>query len=137
MRLSQVLVVVAASFLFTSEALSAKTDSHQAQIADPTLIGDLGARLLRSHHTVVEADNDSEETGFDNVEDDSEERALLPKDYTRLTNYAEKLGIDVQRAATNTAYLSTVKKEYDLYQALLNRLIQKRKSKKAPRITTE
>ncbi|KAE8968064.1 hypothetical protein PR003_g29107 [Phytophthora rubi] len=46
MRLSQVLVVIAASFLVTSEAISTTTDSNQVEKL--TSLGD--QRLLRTHY---------------------------------------------------------------------------------------
>ncbi|POM59937.1 Secreted RxLR effector peptide protein [Phytophthora palmivora] len=57
MRLSQVLVVAAASFLFASEAITVTMDSNQAKIS--TVVGGgPSQRLLRRNEKPVDPDSD-------------------------------------------------------------------------------
>lgn len=90
MRLSQVLVLIAASLLFTSEALSATMDSKISKVTSP---GASSQRLLRVHHSTVEDD------------DDSEERGLTSKYAEKLAAYADDLGFNLQRAEKSQTYL--------------------------------
>ncbi|KAF4131637.1 hypothetical protein GN958_ATG19195 [Phytophthora infestans] len=122
MRISHAVVVVTVAFLASSEALSTRMDDKVSTVA--THDGPR-QRLLRIPHTAVEN------------EDDSEERGLQAKDYLRLDAYADKLGINVEKAMKNTAYLGKVKDKYGKYQTYLNQLIEKRKSKGLSTITHE
>ncbi|GMF57752.1 unnamed protein product [Phytophthora fragariaefolia] len=67
MRLSQVLVIAAASFLFASEAIAVTPDSNQAKISTVAR-GDSRQRFLRSYKKTVEDDSDD-------LDDLDEERA--------------------------------------------------------------
>ncbi|GMF59747.1 unnamed protein product [Phytophthora fragariaefolia] len=61
MRLSNLLVVILASFLVTSEILSTPTYSNQAQISEVVAPGDPNQRFLRRQSRIEEDDFDSEE----------------------------------------------------------------------------
>ncbi|KAG3141381.1 hypothetical protein PI126_g15515 [Phytophthora idaei] len=97
MRLSYVSVVLAVSFLIACEASSMTTGSNQ--ISKVILTSNPSQRLLRTRHTAVEANADSEE------------RALTPETMKEMMKklmtkeeYAAKLGISGQiRASLNGA----------------------------------
>ncbi|KAE8883570.1 hypothetical protein PF005_g15334 [Phytophthora fragariae] len=92
MRLSQVLVTIAASFLVRSEALSTSTDSKLSEVGSPS---GPSQRLLRTHPRFVEDEDDS-----------SEERGLSAHQWKQLQAYAENtLGIDWKRVEQSTSYL--------------------------------
>ncbi|KAG3102103.1 hypothetical protein PI124_g7558 [Phytophthora idaei] len=57
MRFSHVLVVIAAAFLATTDALSTSTETRAAQVASQD---GPSQRLLRNHYTTAEDDEDSE-----------------------------------------------------------------------------
>ncbi|KAG3166082.1 hypothetical protein PC128_g19804 [Phytophthora cactorum] len=99
MRLSQVLLAIAASFLFNSEALSATMDSNQAKIAKVASTGGPSQRLLRASYTPVEEVDDAEERlgGMDkfSVEHQNILKAL-----------AKKLGFNLSQAMADTGYFS-------------------------------
>ncbi|RLN45299.1 hypothetical protein BBI17_009916 [Phytophthora kernoviae] len=97
MRLSHVLVAIAATFLVTSEALSTITDSNEAKISKVASPGGPSKRMLRTHHNTYEDDEDDEERGL--------------RFKTSLNGY--------------DAFLRTP--EYTKYQAYLNYLKSKKK----------
>ncbi|POM70658.1 Avirulence protein (Avh) [Phytophthora palmivora] len=93
MRLTQVLVVATASFLFASEAIAVTMDSNQAKISTVAR-GGPSQRLLRSYKNHVEDDSDN----FD----DSEERGPM----TELRTLATKWGYSIDDIVTGSARLS-------------------------------
>ncbi|ETP53739.1 hypothetical protein F442_01379, partial [Phytophthora nicotianae P10297] len=96
MRLSFVFVAIVATLLVTSEALA---DSNYAD-----------RRLLRTHYTTSA---------------ESEERGIKDIPTERLNALGKKLGIDVQRATTDTVYFRRISPEVmKKYQKKLNKLIQ-------------
>ncbi|KAF4316253.1 hypothetical protein BBO99_00009609 [Phytophthora kernoviae] len=101
MRLSHVLVVIAATFLLTSEALLATTDSNQVKISKVTSPGGPSQRMLRTHHNTYEDDEGNE---------DDEERALTKKKMKKkmknkmtVDGYANKLSIAEQMEGFKTS----------------------------------
>ncbi|OWZ11567.1 RxLR effector protein [Phytophthora megakarya] len=130
MRVSQAVLVLVASFLFTSEALSATMDSNQAQIAKMTSPGD--QRLLRAYHKSTDEEIDSED-------DSLEERGLNSAAKAQLARVAEGLGIDIQKAERSATYLAQIQQtaEYGQYKTLLEKLQKEGRSKKASQITYE
>ncbi|KAG7394275.1 hypothetical protein PHYBOEH_005412 [Phytophthora boehmeriae] len=100
MRLSHVLVVIAAAFLVTSEALSTITDSNQIKLSGVEVTSQQSQRVLRTHHTIDE-DDEEDEDDEDEDEEDDEERALTTTKMWRMKNkgmsamdYAKKMNID-------------------------------------------
>ncbi|KAJ8574556.1 hypothetical protein ON010_g4655 [Phytophthora cinnamomi] len=113
MPLSQVVVVITASFLVTSEALSTTMDSDQAKVSKVVSPGASHHRLLRIHDTADEDEDTS---------DDSEERGLTP---TQMEDYAiKKLGIDWAKSERSTAYFQSLK-NCAKYVAMYNNYFQK------------
>ncbi|KAG7402308.1 hypothetical protein PHYBOEH_000016 [Phytophthora boehmeriae] len=126
MRLSYVLVVIAATFLLASEAFSTTADSVQGKISDVASPDSPTQRLLRTHHAAYE---------------DGEERALTLKKMKRMRkegktkeDYAAKLKItdEVNRIAAGgvgmVQFMNSHK--YDKYKTYINFLIDmKRKGK--------
>ncbi|KAF4315106.1 hypothetical protein BBO99_00002630 [Phytophthora kernoviae] len=64
MRLSHVLVAIAATFVVTSEASSSITGSISAETSRVAVSGGPSQRMLRTHHTTYEDDEDEEERGL-------------------------------------------------------------------------
>ncbi|OWZ04483.1 Avirulence (Avh) protein [Phytophthora megakarya] len=73
MRLSQVLVIGAASFLFANEAIAVTMDSNQAKVSTMASAGPT-QRLLRSYKHVEEDSDDLDD--LDNLEERSGNPAL-------------------------------------------------------------
>ncbi|KAF4314758.1 hypothetical protein BBO99_00009020 [Phytophthora kernoviae] len=132
MRLSHVLVAIAATFLVTSEAFSTTTDSNEAEISKVALSGGPSQRMLRTHHNIYEDKEDEED------EEDEEERGLssLKMKFMRsqgmsADDYAEKLGIAAKMKGFESnprgfqAFLETDK--YEKYKTYLNYLKSKKK----------
>nr|AEK80660.1 Avh98b [Phytophthora sojae] len=131
MRLSQVLMAIAATFLVAGEALSTATDSNQAKLAQVALAsGQSQQRHLRAHPT------------------ESEERALDPttlqrmfKDGVKVDDYAATLGItdDIANAMRNPTALNNLlgTPNYEKYRSYLNYVTKKRNSRRAGRIIYE
>ncbi|KAF4314660.1 hypothetical protein G195_011607, partial [Phytophthora kernoviae 00238/432] len=88
MRLSHVLVAIAATFLVTSEAFSTTTDSNQAKISKVASPGGPSQRMLRTHHNTYEDEEDDEERGLGNIK-----MKLMASIGMSADDYAEKLGI--------------------------------------------
>ncbi|KAF4317321.1 hypothetical protein G195_008855 [Phytophthora kernoviae 00238/432] len=65
MRVSHVLVAIAATFLVTSEAFSTTTGSNKVEISKVALSGGPSQRMLRTHHNIYEDDEDEGERGLD------------------------------------------------------------------------
>ncbi|KAG2766060.1 hypothetical protein Pcac1_g22657 [Phytophthora cactorum] len=114
MRLSQVLVVAAASFLFASEAIAVTMDSNQAKISTVAR-GGPSKRLLRSYSKPVEDDSDDL--------DDSEERTG-----NGLAALATRWGYTVDDITAGIVKLN--EKQLKKWQAVLNENIKQRKSEK-------
>ncbi|KAG3142558.1 hypothetical protein PC128_g24755 [Phytophthora cactorum] len=109
MRVSCVLVLIAATFLATSEALA---DSDQ-----------IDQRSLRVHPPVSA---DSEERGF----------ADIP--LQRLNSLSEKIGVDVPKAASSTKYFNSLSAAArERYHDGLNVLLNAHRKKKVPQLTNE
>ncbi|GMF25509.1 unnamed protein product [Phytophthora fragariaefolia] len=118
MRLSQVLVVVAVSFLVASEAFSTTKDPNQAQ----TVTSSGEHRPLRTHNKVVEDDDSS-----------SDERAITDLE---MKTILKDMGIwDVVKKTPNK--LLTLDR-YEEYRKKANQFMEsKGKTKKAPMIERE
>ncbi|KAG7394193.1 hypothetical protein PHYBOEH_005557 [Phytophthora boehmeriae] len=125
MRLSHVLVVIAATLLLTSEAISA-ANSNPATASEVASPGGTSQRLLRIHHMVYE---------------DDEERALTPAKMKRMKkagmtkeDYASELGISDEIArllSGGTGLLKFLESDkYDKYKTYMNYLIEARKKNK-------
>ncbi|OWZ06367.1 Avirulence (Avh) protein [Phytophthora megakarya] len=102
MRLSHALVVVAASFLLTSEVLSASTNAYQATMPKYTSSG-LSKRLLRVRHPIE-------------VEDESEERGKGFFDFSRehqkqLKDFAKDLGFNLKAALKDPRVFNRIDEE--------------------------
>ncbi|EGZ10416.1 hypothetical protein PHYSODRAFT_287041 [Phytophthora sojae] len=114
MRLSQVLVVAAASFLFASEAIAVTTDSVQAKITTVAR-GGPSQRLLRSYSKPAEENDsaDSEKWGFttEELDDDSEERGLTSGQIESLTKLANKWGHSYDDLVNGVVRLSEKKQQ--------------------------
>ncbi|KAE9000215.1 hypothetical protein PF010_g13231 [Phytophthora fragariae] len=123
MRLSQVLVLIAASFLVASEAHSTTTESNQVKLSEVASPSGPNQRLLRTHQQIVEDEDDS-----------SEERTFTPTQLEKLERYATKLGINWERAQRDTQYLQAHAR-YSEYQKKANRYIKRNKQPVSPRIT--
>lgn len=124
MRLSQVLVVIAASFLIGSEALSTSTDSNQVKLSEVASPSGHSQRLLRTHPKIVEDEDDS-----------SEERAITARQWAKIDKYAEDvLKIDVKKAERNTAYLQ-MHPRYQDYLEKVNYYKGKSKNHGSPSVT--
>nr|AGZ84875.1 RXLR-class effector Avh247-like protein [Phytophthora foliorum] len=92
MRLSHVLMVMAATFLLASEAFATTTDSNQAKIAQVTSPEGSSQRLLRNHPTTYE-DDDSEERGGPPTRLERLNFKVMRRAGTTADDYAETLGI--------------------------------------------
>ncbi|EEY59370.1 PexRD2 family secreted RxLR effector peptide, putative [Phytophthora infestans T30-4] len=93
MRLSYVIVVIAASFLVTTEALSTNTGVQAANLVGPA------QRLLRKHYTAAENDDDSEARALN-----TEKMKTMLKAGMTVDDYAAKLKLtDKIAAAANSA----------------------------------
>lgn len=118
MRLAPLLMALAASFLVSTEALSATTETTQTKLAKVASTDAINQRLLRTNE------------GIDEYEDDtSEERGLSPEQLHKLRKYGKSLGIDMQRADRDTLYLQFHAK-FPKYVAKMNKYIEKNKAKK-------
>ncbi|ETI55835.1 hypothetical protein F443_01523, partial [Phytophthora nicotianae P1569] len=137
MRLAQTFVVISTAFLASSKALS--TATKLSQISTEPWVDGPNQRFVRTHPTPDEDDDDPEETHLTAVQDnsDSEEGGLKSKDWEELAKYAKNLGLDVERAERSATYLHTMQDAYTKYQAQLNKLIQKRRSKGPSMISYE
>ncbi|ETI44825.1 hypothetical protein F443_10504 [Phytophthora nicotianae P1569] len=114
MRLSQVLLVIAAAMLAASDALS---DSDVASISKGALPSGPSQRLLRTHHA------------YDTTANVEERAAPLE----RINSLAKKFDIDLDKAARDAGYWTTIKSDVlERYQAALSKLHKKFKTKKAP-----
>ncbi|KAL4133799.1 hypothetical protein PRIC2_004115 [Phytophthora ramorum] len=91
-RLSRILAVMAASFLFASEAFAMTTDSNQAKIAQVTSPKGPSQRLLRMHPTIYAGDN-SEERGNTLTLLEKINFKIMRRAGTTADEYAEKLGV--------------------------------------------
>ncbi|ETN21823.1 hypothetical protein PPTG_01916 [Phytophthora nicotianae INRA-310] len=113
MRLSQVLLVIAAAMLAASDALS---DSDVASISKGALPSGPSQRLLRTHHA------------YDTTADTEERAAPLE----RINSLAKKFDIDLKRAK-EPGYMASINADVlERYQAALSKLHKKFKTKKAP-----
>ncbi|KAE9322007.1 hypothetical protein PF008_g17683 [Phytophthora fragariae] len=122
MRLSQVFVAIAASFLVASKALSTSTDSNQAKIAELTPPTVSSQRLLRTHHRIVDDEDDSsEERGISNAV---------------LGSICQRLGIDFQRASREATYLQR-HAQFETYIQMVDAARKAKRAKKAERLTRE
>nr|AEA51000.1 avirulence effector protein Avr3a [Phytophthora sojae]UEE94951.1 RxLR effector protein [Phytophthora sojae] len=106
MRLAQVVVVIAASFLVATDALST-TNANQAKIIKGTSPGGHSPRLLRAYQPDDEGDS-------------PEDRTLSPSQVTKILN---KLGKDVtwDHVMRNPAL-------FQRYQKKANKIIEKQKA---------
>ncbi|OWY90619.1 Avirulence (Avh) protein [Phytophthora megakarya] len=124
MRLSQVLVVTAASFLFASDAIAVTMDSNQAKIST-VAHGGPKQRLLRRYKEPV----DEEPDDLNNLQD-LEERGKTTmlkelasgwgKSYDDIINRAIRLTDDEQKAwiaTINKAVAAKKKKQRDAHNA--------------------
>ncbi|OWZ16860.1 Avirulence (Avh) protein [Phytophthora megakarya] len=102
MNLPQVLLVAAASFLFTGEALTASTGPFQPNVSNVVSPSGTNQRLLRVHDTPTKEKNTSEERGFDKL-------ATTHQIY--LKKFAKELGFDLERALNEPAHFSTIPKD--------------------------
>ncbi|KAG6951215.1 hypothetical protein JG688_00013824 [Phytophthora aleatoria] len=120
MRLSQVIVVIAAALLATSDALS---DFNAASISNVASASDPSQRLLRTHHA------------YDTTADE-EERAGAPIE--RVNSLARKCGIGLDRATSEVGYFARLDKDFlEKHQAALNKLNKKYKKQKPPMISED
>ncbi|OWZ20238.1 Avirulence (Avh) protein [Phytophthora megakarya] len=110
MRLSQVLVVAAASFLFASDAIAVTMDTNQAKISTMAR-GGPSQRLLRSYKP-VEDDSD----GLDDLEDldDSEERG----GNSGLKDLAKSWGLSYSGIKSGAVRLS--ESQHNAWKAIVN-----------------
>ncbi|OWZ09366.1 Avirulence (Avh) protein [Phytophthora megakarya] len=130
MRLSQVLVVVAASFLFASETIAVTIDSNQAKIST-VAHGGPNQRLLRRYKEPVdeEPEDDEEPDDLNNLQD-LEERGKTEmlkdlanswgKSYDDIINSVIRLTDDEQKAwikTINNAVAEKKKTSRDAYNA--------------------
>ncbi|OWZ12531.1 Avirulence (Avh) protein [Phytophthora megakarya] len=124
MHLSQILVAVAASFLFASEAIAVTMDSNQAMVSTVAR-GDPDQRLLRRYKEPVEEDSDD----LNNLQD-LEERGKTTmlkelanswgKSYDDIINRVIRLTDDEQKAwiaTINKALGAKKKKQIHAYNA--------------------
>ncbi|KAG1686069.1 hypothetical protein DVH05_007164 [Phytophthora capsici] len=126
MRLSQVLVIAAATFLFASDAVAVAT-SNQAKISKMEQIP--SHRLLRSNHYVKEEEDESEdsvdfeERGFATPgEEDLEERGpLSTAAVERLESIASRWGTTWESVAMG--YSSISKDKIDALLAMRDALL--------------
>ncbi|EGZ13041.1 hypothetical protein PHYSODRAFT_286533 [Phytophthora sojae] len=121
MRVAPVLLLIAATFLAASEALSTTTDSNKVKTSQVILPSGPSLRLLRKHNKVVDEDEDS-----------SEGRTLTDLQMAEMEKFAEKLGMNWARVQSGTMYLQRHAK-YAEYQETMNKYIainQKIKAKK-------
>ncbi|KAE9331468.1 hypothetical protein PR003_g14994 [Phytophthora rubi] len=107
-------MVIAASFLVASEAISTTTDSNQVEKLTPLD----HQRLLRTHH--YEAAEDEAET---------EERGPISK--AQMKALFEEVGIDWKMVKANPNYLQ-MHSGYEEYLEKVNAILTKQKSKGAP-----
>ncbi|KAE8966594.1 hypothetical protein PF011_g27879 [Phytophthora fragariae] len=122
MRLSQVLVMITASFLVTSEALSTATDSNQAKIVKVTSPTVPSQRLLRTHHKVVDDEDDSfEERGLSN---------------SVLESICQRLGINFERASREATYLQN-HAQFEAYKQMVDTARKAKRAKKAQQLTRD
>ncbi|OWZ11686.1 Avirulence (Avh) protein [Phytophthora megakarya] len=128
MRLSQVLFVFAASFVFTSDAISVLTQANHVQVTKVSSTGD--QRLLRAHRLPsdeeVESDDDSLEERMYGLSAEAERKLIA---------FANSLGVDLEKAMTNATYMASFQrsKEYGEYLTFLNALKKEARLKKTPR----
>nr|AEK80898.1 Avh200 [Phytophthora sojae] len=93
MRVAPVLLLIAATFLAASEALSTTTDSNKVKTSQVILPSGPSLRLLRKHNKVVDEDEDS-----------SEGRTLTDLQMAEMEKFAEKLGMNWARVQSGTMY---------------------------------
>ncbi|POM81405.1 Avirulence protein (Avh) [Phytophthora palmivora] len=116
MRLAQVLLVAAASFLFASEAIAATMDSNQAKIS--TVVGGSPSqRLLRRNEKPVDPDLDDS----DDLDDLDEERGIK----TELKALAKTWGLSFSDIAKGSVRLSD--DQLTAWQAVVNKGIEVKK----------
>ncbi|KAG6594269.1 putative secreted RxLR effector protein [Phytophthora cinnamomi] len=128
MRLSHVLVIAAASFLFASEAIAVTMDSEITVARDG-----LSQRRLRSYNKPAKDDDsdDSAKRGFTAEEDDEsdEERGFsdrfTPEQLERLREKAEKLGYNFKHIESGTAKFAA--EDLKAWQTHLNIIIKENK----------
>ncbi|EGZ09809.1 Avr1b-1 avirulence-like protein [Phytophthora sojae] len=115
MHLSQILLVVVASLLATSEALSTATIFNQVE--KTTSLG--SQRLLRTHPDYKVADDEAE----------TEERGPLSRE--QMKALVKEVGIDRRKVKADFNHLLRHEK-YPEYQRLMNNVLEKQRSKGAP-----
>ncbi|KAE8880691.1 hypothetical protein PF005_g31053 [Phytophthora fragariae] len=115
MRLSQVFVVISASFLVTSEAISTTTDSNQVE-----QLTSLGyQRLLRTHYYKIDED-----------EANTEERGPLSRD--QMMALLKELDIDYNLVKASPMYLQTHAK-YQTYFEKANEILDNKGPRRSRR----
>ncbi|KAG6621280.1 putative secreted RxLR effector protein [Phytophthora cinnamomi] len=113
MRLYQVLVLIAASFLVASDALSTTTASDE--------VDGPNQRVLRTH------------TQFKVTEDESNTEERGPLSRSQVKELVKEVGIDWKLVKANPMYLQRHEK-YAEYLEKMNEILVKQKSKGSPRI---
>ncbi|OWZ11298.1 Avirulence (Avh) protein [Phytophthora megakarya] len=108
MRLSQILFVTAASFLFASEAFSPSTDLTPPDVSNLDTPSDTNQRVLRVHH---KPEDTWEERNFDKFSKTHQKH---------LIRFAKNLGFDLKKSLTDTSYFAgispdTIHKYHDEY----------------------
>ncbi|ETP27598.1 hypothetical protein F442_23125 [Phytophthora nicotianae P10297] len=133
MRLTQIMLVLAAPLLFVSEVSALTTDSNQissvASLANPS------QRFLRAHHDVIETDADFEE------------RALTPEKMMKMMlnkmtkeEYAAKLGIleKINSGLNGGALMQFMRTyKYNKYRGYMDFLNGMAKTKKYAKLVKE
>ncbi|OWZ22702.1 Avirulence (Avh) protein [Phytophthora megakarya] len=94
MRLSNVVMVIGASFLFTSDAFLMTTDTNKAKVPNLGSSSAQTHRHLRTHHFA-----------------DLEERGLIADDLKYLATKAKSLGFNAHKAMNSVSYLQKIPKE--------------------------
>ncbi|KAG2850336.1 hypothetical protein PC116_g20910 [Phytophthora cactorum] len=113
MRFSHVLVVIAAAFLATTDALSTSTETHAAQVASQD---GPSQRLLRNHYTTGEDDEDSEARTLD-----AEKMKQMWEAGTTVDAYASKLKItnDIATAANSAKAMGKLAETHKFKKLML------------------
>ncbi|KAG2772067.1 hypothetical protein Pcac1_g17135 [Phytophthora cactorum] len=124
MRFSHVLVVIAAAFLATTDALSTSTETHAAQVASQD---GPSQRLLRNHYTTGEDDEDSEARTLD-----AEKMKQMWEAGTTVDAYASKLKItnDIATAANSAKAMGKLAETHKFKKLMLylNYVAEKQRS---------
>ncbi|RLN57289.1 hypothetical protein BBJ29_009403 [Phytophthora kernoviae] len=91
MRLSHVLVAIAATFVVTSEASSSITGSTSTETSRVAVSGGPSQRMLRTHHNTYGDDEDDEERGL--TPKAMESMKSMKAEGKTVDDYAKELGI--------------------------------------------